>query len=66
MQTAVREAINRLNDVLALADAIGKALDIAACDDHSSSSWVFVYRRQIEAISMASSDLEVLLSMGEI
>lgn len=65
MQTSIRDAVNRLNGVLALADTIGESLDLAgSVNDASPPAWVHVYRSQIGAISSAAQVLEELLCRG--
>lgn len=64
MCSPVRDAVDRLNEVLAIADAIGKAFDQVMPEAASSPAWVSVSRNQVEAICKASEALEVLLMKG--
>lgn len=58
--TALLQAVNALGDRLMLAQTIGQSFDAVAGDD-GAPSWVYVYRRQIDAIQEAAEALETLV-----
>ena len=58
--TALKDAINALNDRLIDADAIGEALDLSG--DESAPAWVHVFRTQVERIREAAEAVETLVN----
>lgn len=57
---STREALEGLVEALVVADAIGRAFDVAA-DEYNPPPWVYVYNQQLRCVSEASERLEKLL-----
>ncbi len=60
--SALRQAVNTLNERLVLAHAIGESFDAAGGE--TAPPWVLVFREQIEAIGQAAEAVETLISRG--
>ncbi len=58
--SAMRDAVNALNDRLVMAHAIGESLEAAAGE--TAPAWVYVFREQVEAIRVAAEAVEILTS----
>jgi hypothetical protein len=60
--SALKAAVNVLNDRLVMAHAIGESLDAAAGE--VAPPWVYVFREQVESIRQAAEAVEILVSGG--
>ncbi len=61
--SALREAVNALNDRLLMAHAIGESLEAAAGE--TAPPWVYVFREQVESIRAAAEVVEGLSHGGD-
>lgn len=62
--TELLKAIEAMSETVCLAEAIGDAFE-SISGEACPPPWVYVYRRQLEAIRAASEAVELLARRGE-